>query len=324
MSTESDTFCLKLPNKLTYEHIGKVLDQLEPVMKAGSEAHQQGMELDMSSTVFCSPTGITILAACMERLWQEGKFTRGTVLHSKNPLAVQYLKRMDFFKELSIPVEENFERKEPVGFRPVTHVKGENEAPSVARDLVDAVGERNDLDAPTESALKVCFSEVVENVFYHAESPIDALVSIQAYKQPRKKYKGQPARTELVIVDAGKGIRPALAESEYAEQVTDDYSAIELAVQKNVSATGDIRRGIGLWVASEVVRRNEGQMLILSNEGGMKVDADGKHRLDDHFWPGTLVAIEFRMDRPIDTKPVYDSEDWPDIDDQDDEPDFDF
>jgi anti-sigma regulatory factor (Ser/Thr protein kinase) len=324
LTAEATTFCLKLPNKLTYDHIGKVLDQLEPVMKAGAEAHQQEMELDMRSTVFCSPTGITILAACMERLWQEGKFTKGIVLHSKNRLAVQYLKRMDFFRELDIPVKEDFERKEPEGFRPVTHVRGETEAPAVARDLVDAVAERNNLDATTESALKVCFSEVVENVFYHAESPIDALVSIQAYKQKYKKYAGRPARTELVIVDAGKGIRPALAASEYADQVTDDYSAISLAVQKNVSATGDTRRGIGLWVASEVVRRNEGQMLILSNEGGMRVDADGQHRLDDHFWPGTLVAIEFRMDRPIDTKAVYDSEDWPGIDNQDDEPDFDF
>jgi anti-sigma regulatory factor (Ser/Thr protein kinase) len=318
LSPDADPFHLKLPNKLTYEHIGKVLDQLEPVMKSGAEAREQELTLDMSSTVFCSPTGITILAASLERLWQEGKFRNGTLLHSKNRLAVQYLQRMDFFEELDISVKEDFERKPPVGFRPVTHVQGETKAPAVARDLVDAVSERNTLDSRTESALKTCFSEVVENVFYHAESPIDALVCIQAYK---KTYKGKPARTELAIVDAGKGIRPALAESEYADQITDDYSAIALAVQKNVSATGDRRRGIGLWVASEVVRRNEGQMLILSNEGGMLVDGDGQHRIDDHYWPGTMVAIEFRMDRPIDTKPVYDSEDWPELDD---ELDFDF
>lgn len=318
MNRSTDTFHLKLPNMLTYEHIGKVLDQLEPVMKAGTEAKEQQLTLDMRSTVFCSPTGITILAASIERLWQEGKFRDGVLLHSKNPLAVQYLQRMDFFKELDIPVEEDFKRKPAVGFRPVTHVQSETTAPAVARELVDAVGERNKLDGPTEGALKTCFSEVVENVFYHAESPIDALVSIQAYK---KSYKGKPARTELVIVDAGKGIRPALAASEYADQVTDDYSAIALAVQKNVSATGDQRRGIGLWVASEVVRRNEGKMMILSNEGGMLVDGAGQRRVDDHFWPGTIVAIEFRMDKPIDTKPVYDSEEWPDIDD---ELDFDF
>jgi hypothetical protein len=56
-------------------------------------------------------------------------------------------------------------------------------------------------------------------------------------------------------------------------------------------------------------------MLILSNEGGMRVDRDGQHRVDEHYWPGTLVAIEFRMDKPIDTGPVYGPiEDWPDID----------
>lgn len=313
MSDDLDTFCLKLPNKLTYEHIGKVLEQVEPFAKSGTEAEEQYLELDFTSTVFCSPTCITLLAACIERLWQEGKFTSGHVLHSKNELAVRYLKRMDFFNELSIPVEEDFERKEPIGFRPVTHVESEQTAPAVARDLVKAVSERNKLDDAATFALKTCFSEIVENVFYHADSPIDALTSIQAYK----KYKGKPARTELVIVDGGRGIKPVLAESQYADQITDDYSAISLAVQKNVTTTGDMNRGIGLWVASEVVRLNEGEMLILSNEGGMRVDKHGQHRVDDHYWPGTLVAIEFRMDKPLDTGPIYGSvEDWPDIDDR--------
>jgi len=311
LSDDLDIFRLKLPNKLTYEHIGKVLEQVEPFAKSGTEAEEQYLELDFTSTVFCSPTCITLLAACIERLWQEGKFTSGHVLHSKNELAVRYLKRMDFFKELSIPVEEDFERKEPIGFRPVTHVENEQTAPAVARDLVKAVSERNKLDDAATFALKTCFSEIVENVFYHADSPIDALTSIQAYK----KYKGKPARTELVIVDGGRGIKPVLAESRYADQITDDYSAISLAVQKNVTTTGDTNRGIGLWVASEVVRLNEGEMLILSNEGGMRVDKHGQHRVDDHYWPGTLVAIEFRMDKPLDTGPIYGSvEDWPDID----------
>jgi anti-sigma regulatory factor (Ser/Thr protein kinase) len=313
LSDDLDTFRLKLPNKLTYEHIGKVLEQVEPFAKSGTEAEEQYLELDFTSTVFCSPTCITLLAACIERLWQEGKFTSGHVLHSKNELAVRYLKRMDFFNELSIPVEEDFERKEPIGFRPVTHVENEQTAPAVARDLVKAVSERNKLDDAATFALKTCFSEIVENVFYHAGSPIDALTSIQAYK----KYKGKPARTELVIVDGGRGIKPVLAESQYADRITDDYSAISLAVQKNVTTTGDTNRGIGLWVASEVVRLNEGEMLILSNEGGMRVDKRGQHRVDDHYWPGTLVAIEFRMDKPLDTGPIYGSvEDWPDIDDR--------
>ena len=262
----------------------------------------------MTSTVFCSPTGITILAACIELMWQEGKFRHGSVQLSKNPMAVKYLQRMDFFNELNIDLDEDFERKEPVGFRPVTHVDDEKSAAAAAKDLVAAVSERNEMDGATTSSLNTCFSEVVENVFYHAESPIDALVCVQAYKQ---SYGKKPARTELVIVDGGRGIRAALAESEkYVDQLPDDASAIALALEKNVSNTGDDRRGIGLWVASEVVRRNEGQMLIVSKEGALRVDQNGVQRIDGHYWPGTIVTIELRMDRPIDTKPVYDSVDW--------------
>jgi anti-sigma regulatory factor (Ser/Thr protein kinase) len=298
-----DRFHVKLPNKLTSEHLSKVLGQLEPLAKAGPEEAKQDLLLDMTSTVFCSPTGITVLAACLELLWKEGKFEHGVLRLSRNPMAVMYLKRMDFFAELSIEVDEDFERQEAVGFRPVTHVADEKAATEVAKDLVAAVGERHDLDASTSASLNTCFSEVVENVFYHAESPIDALVSVQAYVQR--------ARTELVIVDGGRGIRSALAQSEkYADQVPDDPAAIELALMKNVSAIGDDRRGIGLWVASEVVRRNEGAMMIVSNEGAVLVDKDGARQVDGYFWPGTIVTMDLRMDRPINTTAVYDSVGW--------------
>jgi len=118
-----------------------------------------------------------------------------------------------------------------------------------------------------------------------------------------------------VIADTGQGIRAALAGvPEYQERVTDDCTAIRLALEKNVTATGDVNRGIGLWVASEVIRLNEGELLILSQEGGLKIDNHGTQDVTDHFWPGTLVVIEFRTDRPIDATSVYDSGDFPDDD----------
>ncbi len=304
-----DVLHIKAPNKVTFDKIGNVLAHLEPSLRAEEPGETRQALLDMTSVAFCSPTGITILAAAIEDLFLRGALRGGEIWMPRSPLLQQYLQRMNFFSELRVSMPpESFERREPKGFSPVTHVQGEDGSPAATRALADAVQEQARLDEPSLGALKSCLNEIVENVFYHAESPIEALVCAQAYK--KKKV------AELVIADTGRGIRAALSKvPEYRDQVTDDCTAIRLALEKNVTATGDVKRGIGLWVASEVIRRNEGELLILSQDGGLLVDGDGEHDVTEHFWPGTLVVVEFRTDRPINTMAVYDSGEFPDDDD---------
>jgi anti-sigma regulatory factor (Ser/Thr protein kinase) len=306
-----DVLHIKAPNKLTFDQIGKVLARLEPSLRADEPAREPPKALlDMTSVAFCSPTGITLLAAAFEDLFLSGALKGGELWFPRSPLLRRYLERMNFFRELQVtmPEEESFKRREPKGFYPVTHVQDEEGSPAATRALADAVQQHARLDEPSLGALKSCLNEVVENVFYHAESPIEALVCAQAYK--KKKV------AELVIADTGRGIRAALSNvAEYRDQVTDDCTAIRLALEKNVTTTGDVKRGIGLWVVSEVIRRNEGELLILSQDGGLLVDGDGQHDVTDHFWPGTLVVVEFRTDRPINTTAVYDSGALPDDDD---------
>lgn len=299
-----DVFRIKAPNKITFKQVGKVLAQLEPSLRAKTPGEPRKVLIDMTSVAFCSPTGITILAAALEHLFLRGTLMGGELWVPHSPLLLRYLERMNFFKELQIPNEESFTRREPKGFYPVTHVQDEEGSPAATRALAEAVQEHARLDEPSLGALKSCLNEVVENVFYHAESPIQALVCAQAYK--KKKV------AELVIADTGRGIRAALSRvPDYREQLSDDCQAIRLALEKNVTTTGDVKRGIGLWVVSEVIRRNEGALLILSEDGGLKVDSTGHHDVTDHFWPGTLVVIEFRTDRPINTTAVYDSGAFP-------------
>jgi hypothetical protein len=81
-----------------------------------------------------------------------------------------------------------------------------------------------------------------------------------------------------------------------------------------VTTIDDPKRGIGLWVAAELVRQNEGRMLIVSHDGGVDIGKDGRSSIQAHFWPGTLIAVEFRTDRPMAVGAVYDSGDFPDAD----------
>jgi anti-sigma regulatory factor (Ser/Thr protein kinase) len=258
----------------------------------------------MRSVELCSATGITILAAALEHLFLAGRFLRESEMWlPQDSFVMQYLHRMNFFDELRVDVPKGADEAKPFGFRPVTHVSNESESPEVTRGLVAAVEESHEIKTPISGALKSCFNEVIENVFYHARSPIQALVSVQALDD----------KAELVIADTGRGIRAALSEvPKYRRRAQDDCSAIKLALQKNVTTTGDDRRGIGLWVVSELVRKNEGRMLVLSNEGGIDIDRDGTVEVEGSFWPGTMVAVEFDMKKPIDLQEVYASGEFDD------------
>jgi hypothetical protein len=203
---------LCVPSNANFEGVKEVLTQLEPLFADREADEPRLVVVDMSSVDCCSATGITILAAALEDLFLRRKLRPGSqIVPPQRTEVTQFLRRMDFFKELGVRMDQLPGR--PHGFRPVTHVADDSESPAVTRSLVEAVEESYAIDPITAGALKSCMNEVIENVFYHARSPIDALVSVQT----------EDHKVELVIVDTGRGIRDSLSEvAEYRREVRDD------------------------------------------------------------------------------------------------------
>jgi anti-sigma regulatory factor (Ser/Thr protein kinase) len=295
---------LEIPANANFSGLTRVLAQLKPLLVSPENDEPRLVVVDMRDVERCSATGITILAAALEHLFVCKRLRPGSqILAPQRSDVTQFLWRMNFFAELGVNMPGRQARARPHGFRPVTHVANDAESPAVTRGLVEAVEESYEIDPITSSALKSCVNEVVENVFYHARSPVDALVSVQT----------EDRKVELAIVDTGRGIRTSLLEvPEYRAKAPNDCSAIRLALKKNVTTTGDDRRGIGLWVVYELVRRNEGQMLVLSNDGGVDITGEQLVDIEEYFWPGTLVAVEFDMAQPIDIREVYASGEFDD------------
>lgn len=302
---------VKLPRRLTLAELPNVLGALEPVLRCPAESNHDLLDVDLGDVEFCTPAGITSLAAAIESASLQKKFLHGKIHLPRNQDVLRYLQRMNFFDEIGIDAPEDFDRRTPDGFRPVTHIVDDSISPRIVREMAAAIQECHpNIDGGAMESLKTFMNELVENVFYHAASAIDCLICVQAYRRK--------STVELAIADAGRGIRPCMLDSsKFGGQITDDFSAIELAIQQNVSALPDPRRGIGLWLATELVRRNEGTMTILSNDGGLKIDRLGAHREDGMIWPGTFIAVEFRLDRPINTNDVYESGGFPGIDEYD-------
>jgi hypothetical protein len=82
-------------------------------------------------------------------------------------------------------------------------------------------------------------------------------------------------------------------------------AAIETALQPRVTATPERNSGIGLFVTKLLLRENDGSLLVRSGAGRV-VGGVGEcaESAEVHF-PGTVVAMRARTDRPLDIGKVY-------------------
>ena len=76
---DPDVLNLKVPKRVTFETIGTVLEQLEPMLRTGETEPPRRVLLDMQSVSSCSPTGITILAAALEDLFLRNLLNGGEI-----------------------------------------------------------------------------------------------------------------------------------------------------------------------------------------------------------------------------------------------------
>jgi hypothetical protein len=107
------------------------------------------------------------------------------------------------------------------------------------------------------------------------------------------------------MVDLGVGIRGSLTKNPWYADIDNDVDAIQTALQPRVTATPDRNSGIGLFVTRILLRENGGTLVVRSGRGAVYSGA----REDAHAarvgFPGTVVALRARTDRPLDIKRVY-------------------
>jgi hypothetical protein len=136
--------------------------------------------------------------------------------------------------------------------------------------------------------------EMMANGLEHSGS--DASVMAQVY---RKSRHGIPPdhddKVQVVIGDAGRGIRASLASSPKYEPAS-DIEAIDLALEYLVSSVyDDPGRGQGLSTTLEQVTRLGGKMVIRSGAGKVTVEADERRHEAVPELSGTIVALSLPL-----------------------------
>ena len=165
----------------------------------------------------------------------------------------------------------------------------------------------NDFNVEYEKTLRYVMSELMYNTLEHGKK--SAKVSHLERRIPSIiEFTWYKLRNELqfIVADIGVGIKKHLEQS--FGPFASDEEAIRMALRPQVSGTFAIKdpyvnkdnAGIGLFLSSNIVRRLNADMHIVSGRGVVHVSpVDVTGRTLHQSWPGTFVLIKVKLEQGV-------------------------
>ncbi len=135
----------------------------------------------------------------------------------------------------------------------------------------------------------VALAEIGSNVVQHAATSV-GFVAAQRFE---KDFQSRPGpRLQLVVGDAGIGIRQSLAEARPDVAQMTDEDAILLAIQDGVTGKPGTNSGVGLSTARDYADAFQGVFRVRSGEGMLLRRRRVQFSRGVPGLPGTIVAVE--------------------------------
>lgn len=282
---------------------------------------EQPKEINLEGVTFVKPIGTAVLTTFLKALRRKGvKFElvssaqkrsqdvselhpahqerRISIIPPSSTDVHNYLNRIGFYSHLDIDVEYPWERHNPTGRfieieNPQTEKQGEQVADKIIKILENHLKGLENI----KNGMSYALNEIVNNVFHHAKSPVHGVICAQSY--PKNQ------RIDVAVVDFGRGIAASLR-SNPKNEISSNEAALRLAIQQRVTGRPGYNSGEGLFFTTEIIRANQGEMVLYSGEGGLFLDEQGMRYQSGSVWPGTIVGLTFRMDKPINTQAIFD------------------
>lgn len=202
---------------------------------------------------------------------------------------VGFLGRMHLHQALGIDAPKMTERDERGRFLPVRLVGSLEEIAPAVTAVSDIFAQQVEGGEDLVVAMQWIVSEILENVFLHAETELPAAICAQ--------HLPNLGRVDLAVCDVGRGLRASLAEN---RPVYSAGHAIDLAVDRGVSASDEPGRGNGLAGTLEIARHNRGTTVVWSEDAlhTFRVGEDKGFQEIPHV-PGTGVALQLSTRQPV-------------------------
>ncbi|MFD2159852.1 ATP-binding protein [Rubritalea tangerina] len=272
----------------------RALPQLLPLLNAAEEACE--ITLDFKNVRFYYPHAIVILLARCRYWINHGK--RVNLSNYTECPASTYLRRIDFFSMLGIPVEDGFHRHDANGrFVCLKHIQlRDNNVDSIAREVAECLASEN---WELQECLKYAIGEIITNVAQHSCG--EGYLYAQRYQES--------SMVHFAVADTGIGLKASFEGTELEASLDTDLKALEKALEPEVSSallrppTGPygqyVNRGIGLSMVNEIGRQTYGRMYVSTgNAYFLRIGDTSAHfeENDDLYHPGVLVDLHLNTD----------------------------
>lgn len=200
-----------------------------------------------------------------------------------------FLGRMHLHQALGLEPPASNEADERGRFLPVRLISSLEEIGPVVAAVGEIFEQQMEGGEDLVVAMQWIVSEILENVFLHAETDLPAAICVQ--------HLPHVNRVDLAICDVGQGLRASLAAN---RPVYSAGHAIDLAVDRGVSASDEPGRGNGLAGTLEIARHNRGTTLVWSGDA-LHTFRTGEDRGFEEIppVPGTGVALQLSTRQPV-------------------------
>ena len=283
------------------------LGSLDPTFTAASKVDGEPVVLDLRGVEFVEPAGICGLAALLEYLIPRCQEVE-LALSGRDVAA--YLERMDFFRlfggrvgtNLDLSSLEERQRHNPGTLQELVNFQTEEEIPGIVQriaEILETMGYR------LRERVDICstLSEVCANAAEHGLADGDgsapgfgAYAAVQAYNHVVSGgSRGDRRGGEEILVaiaDGGPGIRATLARNPAnADFVATDNDALRHALQMGVSSSGEVGRGGGLTLVSQIAARAGGSLSLRSGSGRVTAYRERTNSRNVPAFPGAFVRV---------------------------------
>ena len=243
---------------------------------------------------------LLLIVSLLKHLESKGlKITYRLANSSNNKNQLDYISRVDFFKNLDIEYNENFERFRTVGR--FTEIRAfDNDNAILLYNRMMSVLVHDEINVEMLSVLKYCLWEVIDNTLNHSGkgftygngSGYGCIQYFPTHKEIR-----------IIISDTGVGIHHALTKHPTSKYKNlSEREAVLASIEKGV--TNGEGRGFGLWATAELIKHNKGKMQIHSGNALLQI-SDKIEILEAPFWQGTYTTFRLNTDIPVSDKLIF-------------------
>ena len=298
-------FTIELKGSISFDKVNYLLQKLTYNISVPI------IHLDLTNVTFMDTAGMTLLTAYLNYMRnasiKAGKEIRFFTTRPNSDDVHRYLLRMNFYENIGIDLDRDFKARDGSGnFKEVLIIQNERESNSVSEELIKILENQTKIDDVFLRILRYSVTEIAENIFHHANSPIGGVVCAQTYPDAQK--------VQISIIDTGMGI-PHNIRTISGYEKFDDKTALEKAVQLRVTSTPERNSGQGLFFSSQITVLNGGAFTIHSLNGSICMNQkSGPVLKASPLWHGTAVIFELPMNLNFSLKQLMDKYYPPDND----------